>query len=451
MKRFIPALALSLLLSAPAFADYYQVGGSGGGGGGSGTVGSGTAGQEAFYASTGTTVVGNPNVTSTLGALTLGQSGTAGSIILNGATSGTGTIQVAAVAHATTFQLPASNGSNGQFLQTDGAGITSWQTPSGTGTVNSGTSGQLTYYASTGTAVSGNANATISSGALTLGQTGTAGSVTLNGSSSGTGVIQVAAAAGSGIVFQIPASNGSSGQFLQTNGAGITSWQSASGSGTVNSGTSGQLAYTVSSSGAISANGGNGTNGSSTTSDAGGGSGGGVYLYSTVSITTTGSINAVGGNGGTFTSVAGAGGGGYVIRQSPSNTGAGTVSVAAGTGYTGDGSPTSGVSISITGTPNFPLIAEHKRQWNDMVASGWLKSNHKTGHKAPMFTIARACHGDYANISQRDESSFLAAWNAKNGDFDSLCYEFNFGEVEGSGRVATLIYVGDSVDEVPSA
>lgn len=54
---------------------------------------------------------------------------------------------------------------------------------------------------------------------------GSGGLITLNGATSGSGIVQVAAAAGSGIVFQLPSANGSSGQFLQTNGSGVTSWQ----------------------------------------------------------------------------------------------------------------------------------------------------------------------------------------------------------------------------------
>lgn len=65
----------------------------------------------------------------------------------------------------------------------------------GSGTVNSGTSGRLAYYASTGTAVSGNPNATIINGAVTLGSAGVAGSVALSGATSGTTVLQSAAAA----------------------------------------------------------------------------------------------------------------------------------------------------------------------------------------------------------------------------------------------------------------
>lgn len=57
----------------------------------------------------------------------------------------------------------------------------------GSGTVNAGTSGQMAYYAASTNAVSGNANANISSGALTLGTaTSVLGSVILSGSTSGT-------------------------------------------------------------------------------------------------------------------------------------------------------------------------------------------------------------------------------------------------------------------------
>ena len=70
----------------------------------------------------------------------------------------------------------------------------------GSGIVNSGTSSQLAYYGSTGTTISGNSNATISSGALTLGSVGTQGSVVLSGSTSGTTTIVPVAAAGSSTV-----------------------------------------------------------------------------------------------------------------------------------------------------------------------------------------------------------------------------------------------------------
>lgn len=67
----------------------------------------------------------------------------------------------------------------------------------GAGSVNSGTAGQLTWYATSGTTVSGNANANISAGALTLGVASTTqGQLILDGSTSGALTITTQAAAG---------------------------------------------------------------------------------------------------------------------------------------------------------------------------------------------------------------------------------------------------------------
>jgi hypothetical protein len=102
----------------------------------------------------------------------------------------------------------------------------------GPGSVNAGTAGQVAYYATTGSAVSGNANLTISSGALTVGVSGSvAGSVLYSGSSSGVVTVQGAAAAGTWSLT-LPTSGGSTGQFLQTNGYGTTTWASALSAGT---------------------------------------------------------------------------------------------------------------------------------------------------------------------------------------------------------------------------
>lgn len=79
-------------------------------GGGGGTVTSGTAGQITGYSSTGTTVVGLPNETFVLGALTLGQTTgpVAGSLTMFGATSGSTVLQPTAAAGSTTLTLPAA-------------------------------------------------------------------------------------------------------------------------------------------------------------------------------------------------------------------------------------------------------------------------------------------------------------------------------------------------------
>jgi hypothetical protein len=49
--------------------------------------------------------------------------------IFKGATSGTVTVSVPAVAGSTTFELPGSNGTSGYNLQTNGSGVTSWAQP----------------------------------------------------------------------------------------------------------------------------------------------------------------------------------------------------------------------------------------------------------------------------------------------------------------------------------
>ena len=75
--------------------------------GGSGTVASSTTGQVPVYTGS-TTVTGSANATLTAGALTLGVSGTAGSVKLGNATSGTVTIQpVTGALGSAVFSVPA--------------------------------------------------------------------------------------------------------------------------------------------------------------------------------------------------------------------------------------------------------------------------------------------------------------------------------------------------------
>lgn len=103
---------------------------------------------------------------------------------------------------ATTSAALAANGTNcdagAASRGVDAAGnAEGCFTPTGSGTVNSGTAGQLAYYATTDAAVSGNSNATISNGELTLGvATSVAGALKLAGSTSGTVTIAPQAAAG---------------------------------------------------------------------------------------------------------------------------------------------------------------------------------------------------------------------------------------------------------------
>lgn len=63
------------------------------------------------------------------------------------------------------------------------------------------------------------------SGTATLGVNGTiGGQVTLNGATSGSAAVRVAAAAGTGTIFELPANNGTVNFVLTTDGNGITSW-----------------------------------------------------------------------------------------------------------------------------------------------------------------------------------------------------------------------------------
>lgn len=145
-------------------------------GGALGTPASGTA----------TNITGLPIVAGTTGTLTETRGGTnqttytAGDILY---ASGSNTLAKLGI------------GSDGQVL-TLASGLPSWATPSsGSGTVNAGTAGQVTYYAANGTAVSGNANLTISTAQVTVGVAGTAaGTLRLSGGTSGTTTLAVASA-----------------------------------------------------------------------------------------------------------------------------------------------------------------------------------------------------------------------------------------------------------------
>ena len=236
---------------------------------GSGTVTSGTAGQAAVYASTGTTVsgvtiggdatlntgTGSLTVTKTNGtsfsalatttpgtgvATALGVSvGTAGSVVVNGGALGTpssGTLTSATglpistgvsglgtgVASALGNTVNQTSGISlvnatptvGHCLQWASGGVAdaggACTTGGGGGTVTSGTAGQITYYASTGTAVSGAATGT---GVLTA----------LSNNTGASGGVPVLASGGYLAAAQFPAMTGdvtnSAGSLSTTVGA----------------------------------------------------------------------------------------------------------------------------------------------------------------------------------------------------------------------------------------
>lgn len=173
------------------------------------------------------------------GSLTLGATSvTQGKLNLKGITSGSVVVTCAAAAGNWTLTLPTDDGTTSQFLQTDGNGVTSWQTVasptttcwsltgnSGTtaGTNFIGTTDSIDFVFKTNNRERGRFNR--NGGSLTLGATSvTQGKLDLKGLTSGSVVVTSAAAAGSW-TLTLPTDDGTASQFLQTDGNGITSWQ----------------------------------------------------------------------------------------------------------------------------------------------------------------------------------------------------------------------------------
>jgi hypothetical protein len=131
-------------------------------GGGGGTVASSTIGQVPVYTAA-TTVTGNPALTSSAGALTVGTANTTlGTVTLEGNTSGAVTVQPQAAAGTWNFNLPTGAGTAGQVLTSQGGGSTAmtWTSVSGaSGVVNAGSINQLGWYAANGSTISGLATA----------------------------------------------------------------------------------------------------------------------------------------------------------------------------------------------------------------------------------------------------------------------------------------------------
>ncbi len=212
------------------------------------TAGTATQGNDARLTTSATTLTNHGVVVGQGAAPTVATSaGTAGQCLISGGPSadpsygacasgglitvpsgGTGVTTLGAngvvIGQGVSAVTTTSAGTLGQVLTSNGAGVDpSFQAfVLGTGIINSGTAGQMTYYAGTGTTVSGNANATISSGALTLGVANTTlGKLIVEGNTSGAVSIIPQAAAGT-YNFNLPTAAGTSGQALLSGGGGAT-------------------------------------------------------------------------------------------------------------------------------------------------------------------------------------------------------------------------------------
>jgi len=201
----------------------------------------------------------NPNT-----LLHLGLSGTTlGTIGLAGSTSGFVTIQPAASAGTWTLTLPSDDGEDGQFLRTNGSGVTNWATPSGDGTIPQ----NIQVFTSSGTWVKPAGVSKV--------------------------YVQVWGAGG----------GGNTGAANQSGGGGGGGGYCA---GLVS--VSGNVTVTVGTGGGAGAAGGNSSFAGNTTLTANGGSGGGT-TGGNGGTASGGTINITGGNGGSGRASDGAGGG----------------------------------------------------------------------------------------------------------------------------------------------
>src|SRR5579863_6311237 len=212
-------------------------------GGGSGTVASSTIGQIPVYTGA-TTVTGNANITFSGSTLTVGTSGATGALSIVGTSSGNATITVPSAAGTPTITLGSSSGTpavtassplaittaTGNITCATCATTTNGGALSGTSPVAISAAGAISITGAANQVLAGSTPAFTAT--PTLGTNGgTGGSITLNGSTSGSVIIQTAAAAGTSTKFQLPATNGSSTDVLQTDGAGVTSWVAPGGGG----------------------------------------------------------------------------------------------------------------------------------------------------------------------------------------------------------------------------
>ena len=194
-------------------------------------------------------------------SVSIGTTTQAGVLSLSDGSNHTTTIQSAAISSNLTFTLPASNGTSGDCLVTNGTGVLSFSSTCGAGgsgsapnnaqyltlAYDSGLSNERLLSAGTNISVTDNganntlviavANSPTFSGTLTVqgasvsvGTTSQAGSLVLSDGSSNTTTLQSAAIA-SNLTFKLPSGYGASGDCIVGDASGNLSFSSTCGTG----------------------------------------------------------------------------------------------------------------------------------------------------------------------------------------------------------------------------
>jgi hypothetical protein len=324
--------------------------------------------------------------TATTGAVTL-----AGTLsIANGGTNSTATPTAGGFGYGTgTAYAYTAAGTAGQVVLSGGAGAPTFTTgtlalagnltTSGayattftmTGAYTYTMPGATTTLAGLGVAQSFTASQTFNAATSSIylgANSGNNGVATFYGSTSGSVTVKAAAAAGTSTVFQLPATNGSSGQLLQTDGSGNTSWIAQGGAINVyNVTTTGTWSkatqvpnFSANSRVLIQCWGGGGSGGKATASNtSAGGGGGGAYNERWMTLSDlTATVTATVGNGGAAVSTVANGNTGgtttFGAYVSAYGGGAGQTSSSNLGGGGGGGQLSAGNNIS-AGSPGQPL------------------------------------------------------------------------------------------------
>jgi len=179
-------------------------------------------------------------------------SSSTGIVNLKGTTSGTVALSVADAAGTWTMKLPTSAGTNGYYLQTDGLGNTTWAAGGGGGGGSPGGSNTQVQFNNAGafggdpafTFVNGTGTATLTLGIAST----TSAALKIYNSFSANSVTIASGNNTAAWTMTLPTDDGTSGQYLQTDGSGNTSWATVSTGITVNTtaitgGTSGRILY----------------------------------------------------------------------------------------------------------------------------------------------------------------------------------------------------------------